>query len=69
MISLFWIFIGSIVGLFIVAIFNPPIRKTPKLPNPEISEIFHTKNGCVKVVSEEVSCTPEAVSLNVIIGK
>lgn len=69
MISLMWVFIGAIVGLFVVALFDPPLRKQPMLPNPETTETFHTKSGCVKVVAEEVSCTPDAVSLNVIIGK
>jgi hypothetical protein len=69
MISLMWVFIGAVVGLFIVALFEPPLRNQPTLPNPQTLETFHTKTGCVKVRSEEVSCSPDAVSLNVIIGK
>ena len=69
MILFLWVFIGFITGLFVVAIFNPPFRKIPFVPVPDNDEIYHAKNGCVRILSEEVSCTEDAVSLNVIIGK
>jgi hypothetical protein len=69
MILIYWTFIGFICGLFIVSIFNPPFRKIPFIPIPEDNEIYHTKNGgCIKILSEEVECSPDAISLNVIIG-
>ena len=69
MILLLWVFIGFITGLFVVAIFNPPFRKIPFVPVPDDNEIYHAKHGCVRILSEEVECSPDAVSLNVIIGK
>lgn len=69
MILFLWVFIGFITGLFIVAVFNPPFRKIPFIPVPEDNAIYNTKYGCVKILSEEIDCSPEAVSLNVIIGK
>lgn len=69
MILLLWVFIGFLVGLFVVAIFNPPFRKIPFIPTPNDNEIYNTKYGCVRILSEEIECSPDAVSLNVIIGK
>jgi hypothetical protein len=69
MILLLWVFIGFLVGLFVVAIFNPPFRKIPFIPTPNDNEIYNTNYGCVRILSEEIECSPDAVSLNVIIGK
>ena len=45
------------------------ICKIPFVPIPEDNEIYHTKHGgCIKILSEEVECSPDAISLNVIIG-
>jgi hypothetical protein len=59
-------FIGIIVGLFMVSIFIPVVHSEPELPVPGPPQIFHTKSGCVKITSEEVSCSSEAISLNLI---
>ena len=59
-------FIGIIVGLFMVSIFIPVVHSEPELPVPGPPQIFHTKSGCVKITSEEVSCSTKAISLNLI---
>lgn len=69
MISLPYLFIGAITGLFIVAIFDPPKRQIPGVPTPNDTGIFHTKTGCILIKSTEVPCSSDAVSLNVIAGK
>jgi hypothetical protein len=33
---------------------------------PGEPKIFHTKTGCVRISSEEVSCSTKAISLNLI---
>ena len=66
MLSITWIFIGLLVGLLIVAVFEPPIRNDLQLPTPDDKSVFKTGNGCVKFNSEEVPCTAEATSLNFI---
>jgi hypothetical protein len=58
-------FAGAILGLFMVSIFKPQIHKETELPLPGIN-VFHTPSGCVKIHSEEVSCSTQAISLNVI---
>jgi hypothetical protein len=58
-------FAGAILGLFMVSIFKPQTHKEIELPLPG-TNIFHTPSGCVKIRSEEVSCSTEAISLNVI---
>ena len=59
-------FMGIILGLFMVAIFIPVVHSQPELPVPGPPQIFHTKSGCIKIISEEVSCSSEAISLNLI---
>lgn len=66
MLSATWIFIGILVGLLVVAVFEPPIRKDPHLPIPNHAEKLHTDNGCVKFTTKEVPCTNEATSLNLV---
>lgn len=64
MISLFWLFVGAVVGLLMSSVFIPPARKIPALPTPGNDQPFHTESGCVKMVAEEVECMPSATSLN-----
>jgi hypothetical protein len=64
MISLFWLFVGAIVGLLMVSVFFPPPRKVPSLPTPDNDKAFFTDTGCVKMIPEEVECMPSATSLN-----
>jgi len=64
MFSISWIFIGLLVGMLIVAVFEPPMRKDMHLPTPEDTSVMHTTSGCVKFKSTEVPCTSDATSLN-----
>jgi len=66
MFSLSWIFIGLLVGMLIVAVFEPPVRKDMHLPTPDDSSAMHTGSGCVKFKATEVPCTDKATSLNFI---
>jgi len=66
MISLPWLFVGILVGLLIVSVFDPPKRQIPSLPTPSDTGIFKTKSGCVRVASTNVPCTEKATSLNLI---
>ena len=69
MISIPWLFAGILSGLIIVSVFDPPKRQIPSLPVPGDSEPFHTKSGCVKIMASEIECNPNAISLNVLVGK
>ena len=64
MINLFWMTIGAITGLLLVAVFTPPNRNVPTLPTPDNDDVFKTPHGCVKFKTEEVECMPSATSLN-----
>ena len=66
MISILWLFIGCIVGLLVVSVFNPPIRPDMNLPTPNCKTIFHTKSGCVKFKTNEVDCNNSIDSLNIL---
>ena len=66
MFSVAWAFIGSLVGILLVAVFKPPARKNPQVPLPGMNKSLHTKSGCVKFRSEEVPCTNESTSLNLL---
>jgi hypothetical protein len=59
-------FMGIILGLFMVSLFIPVFHSERELPIPGPPQIFHTKSGCIKITSEEVSCSSEAISLNLI---
>jgi hypothetical protein len=59
-------FMGAILGLFIVSIFTPVTHIESELPTPGAPKKFHLKSGCITVHSEEVSCSTEAISLNLI---
>jgi hypothetical protein len=70
MLSLLWVFIGFITGLFIVSIFEPPFRTIPSLPVPNETNIFRTqKGGCVNIISEDIECSDKAISLGLINDK
>lgn len=59
-------FAGCILGLFMVSIFTPVTHAERQIPVPGLPQKFHTKTGCIIVHSEEVSCSTEAISLNLI---
>ena len=61
-----WIFIGFLLGMLVVAVFEPPARKDVHLPTPNDHEPVYTGSGCVKFASIEVPCGPAASSLNFI---
>lgn len=63
MIDVFWLFVGILTGLFVVAVFIPPNHKDNQLPSVGDTSIFRTKAGCVRFHSEEVECTKDAKSL------
>lgn len=65
MLFIFWLFVGFLVGLLIVSVFFPAVRKIPSLPSPGDSEVFQTSTGCVRFKTEEAECTNET-SLNFI---
>jgi hypothetical protein len=67
MLSLIWAFAGVIVGLLIVAVFEPPKRQVPAVPTPGDNGLYHTKAGCVKIQASEVECAGNSVSLNTLV--
>jgi hypothetical protein len=69
MIELRWIVAGVILGLLISTILIPPTRKEPKVPVPNDDSIYHTPSGCVHISSDEVPCTAEPDSLNLLASK
>jgi hypothetical protein len=66
MFSLFWIFVGFVVGLLISSVFTPPLRKVSQLPTPEDKSLLHTDTGCVTFHTREVPCVKYTSSLNFI---
>jgi len=66
MLSMPWIFAGAITGLLIVSIFKPPKRQIPIVPTPDDTGLYHTKTGCINIQADEVGCSPNAVSLNIL---
>lgn len=66
MISLLWVFMGSLVGMLIVAVFSPPPRDEKGVPTPESKKAFHTNTGCVKFKAVEVPCNGKQTSLNLV---
>ena len=69
MIELPWLVAGIIFGLLISTVMVPPSRKTKTLPSPNDSSTFQTDTGCIRFVSEEVPCTSEPDSLNLLANK
>lgn len=66
MIQLLWVVAGAIFGLLISTVFIPPTRNHKVLPSPFDPNTYHTDTGCVKFISEEVPCTEEPDSLNLL---
>jgi len=66
MLSVKWVFVGVLTGFLIVSVFVPPARKDMHLPTPGDKDTYFTGKGCVKFRAEEVSCTKDATSLNLV---
>jgi hypothetical protein len=66
MIEVRWVFAGAIVGLLISTVLVPPARKVKTLPQPHDTSTYQTESGCIRFVSEEVPCTAETDSLNLL---
>ena len=66
MISLLWLFVGTIVGMLIVAVFSPPPREEKGVPTPNSKTPFHTATGCVKFKAVDVPCDGKQTSLNLV---
>ena len=66
MFSVFWLFVGFLVGLLISVVFTPPLRNIPQLPIPYDVTPMNTGSGCVKFKTTEVPCGRESTSLNFI---
>jgi len=69
MIELRWVVAGVIVGMLIATVIIPPTRKTKVLPQPYDDSTYRVETGCVRFVSEEVPCTAEPDSLNLLASK
>ena len=69
MIELPWLAAGVIFGLLISTVMVPPSRKIKTLPSPNDESTYHMDTGCVRFVSEEVPCTAEPDSLNLLANK
>lgn len=69
MIELQWVVAGVIIGMLLSTIVIPPTRTQKVLPQPFDPSTFHTDTGCVRFVSEEVPCTQEPDSLNLLASK
>jgi len=69
MLSLPFLFMGVLTGLFIVCVFDPAKRMIQTVPTPQDTDVFHTKSGCVRIKADAVPCSKSAVSLNVLVGK
>jgi hypothetical protein len=61
-----WIIAGAIVGMLLSTVIVPPTRKIKVLPQPFDETPMHTEAGCVRFVSEEVPCSAEPGSLNLL---
>ena len=66
MISLLWLFVGTLVGMLIVSVFSPPPRDEKGVPTPNSKHTFHTNTGCVKFKPVEVPCDGKQTSLNLV---
>lgn len=64
-----WVVAGAIFGMLISTVIIPPTRKVKTLPSPHDTSSFHTDVGCVRFVSEEVPCTAEPDSLNLLASR
>lgn len=70
MLSAWYVFVGFLVGLVVVAVFVPPVRHTKMLPDPKYPNIVFknpkVENGYFQVKCIEVPCTSETDSLNLL---
>jgi hypothetical protein len=66
MISLLWVFVGTLVGMLVVSVFSPPPREEKGVPTPNSKHTFHTNTGCVKFKPVEVPCDGKQTSLNLV---
>jgi hypothetical protein len=66
MISLLWVFVGTLVGLLIVSVFSPPPRDEKGVPTPGSKKAYHTATGCVKFKAVDVPCDGKQTSLNLL---
>ena len=64
-----WVIAGAIVGMLISTVLVPPTRKVKVLPQPADTSPFHVDTGCVRFVSEEVPCTADPESLNLLASR
>jgi len=64
-----WVVAGVIVGLLIGTVMIPPTRKIKVLPQPMDNSTYHVETGCVRFVAEEVPCTQDSDSLNLLASK
>jgi hypothetical protein len=64
-----WVVAGVILGMLIATVIVPPTRKIQVLPQPRDESTFQTDTGCVRFVSEEVPCTAEPDSLNLLANR
>lgn len=64
-----WVVAGAIVGMLISTVLVPPTRKVKVLPQPADTSPFHVETGCVRFVSEEVPCTADPESLNLLASR
>lgn len=69
MFSLFWGFVGFLVGMLMVAVFAPAPRKIPSVPTPTDHEAHDVGSGCVKFKADEVDCDGTETALNVLASK
>jgi hypothetical protein len=69
MIEVRWLVAGVIVGMLIATVIVPPTRKIKILPQPYDNSTYQVDSGCVRFVSEEVPCTQEPESLNLLANK
>jgi hypothetical protein len=63
MLSLLWLFVGALVGLLIVSVFEPSARPEMKVPLPHDKSVMRTQTGCIKFTTTEVPCPSNATSL------
>lgn len=61
-----WVVAGAIVGMLLSTVLVPPTRRIKVLPSPSDTSSFHVDTGCVRFISEEVPCTSEPDSLNLL---
>mgnify|MGYP000134242867 CR=1 FL=1 len=64
-----WIVAGAIVGMLISTVLVPPNRRIKVLPSPADSSPFHVETGCVRFIAQEVPCTSEPDSLNLLASR